>query len=220
MLKWIQEKLSALFAKKAPFDPAVLNDPLALQTAWTPADKGGASFRTHRLVSVRPYRMEFRPTAGFLLFGAVFIFMGSGAVFLSIVFAVHSRTFPAGLIAIFPILIGLVFVLIGGWLIHTGSAPIIIDKEEKAVWKGRKSPREVFNASELKNYTEIKNIHALQLISEYCSDSDSSYTSYELNLVLADGRRINLVDHGNRKKLIADAQTLAKFLAVPLWNAL
>jgi hypothetical protein len=38
--------------------------------------------------------------------------------------------------------------------------------------------------------------------------------------VLEDSRRINLVDHGNRKKLIADAQTLAEFLGVPLWNAL
>jgi hypothetical protein len=58
------------------------------------------------------------------------------------------------------------------------------------------------------------------LISEHCSGSKSSYTSYELNLVLEDSRRINLVDHGNRKKLIADAQIVAEFLGVPLWNAL
>jgi hypothetical protein len=220
MLKRILEKLSALCAKKIPFDPAVLNDPIALRTAWTPAKNGGASFQTHRLVSIHPYRMEFRPTVGFLLFGGFFMFMGVGAVFLSIVFAIQSHTFPAGLIAIFPMLIGLVFALTGGWLMYTGSARIIIDKEEKAAWKGRKSPREVFNISELKDYSEIKNIHALQLISEHCDGSDSSYTSYELNLVLADGKRINLIDHGNRKKLIADAQTLAEFLGVPLWNAL
>jgi hypothetical protein len=220
MLKQLLKKLSALCAKKSPFDPAVLNDPAALRTGWNPVCNGGANFQTHRLIAVHPYRMEFRPTAGLLIFGAFFVFMGACAFIVPAGFAVKSRALSAGLIAIMPMGIGLVFMLIGVALIRNGIAPIIIDKEEKTVWKGRKSPREVFNVSELKVYAEIKNIHALQLISEHCSGSKSSYTSYELNLVLEDSRRINLVDHGNRKKLIADAQIVAEFLGVPLWNAL
>ncbi len=220
MLKQFLEKLSALCAKKAPFDPAVLNDPVALRTAWTPVRNGGASFQTHRLVTVHPYRMEFRPTAGLLMFGAFFMAMGGCAVGAPMSLLFKTGAPSTALIAILPMLIGLVFMLVGVVLIRSGIVPIVIDKEEKAVWKGRKSPREVFNVSELKNFAEIKNIHALQLISEHCTGSKSSYTSYELNLVLTDGQRINLVDHGNRKKLIADAQTLAEFLEVPLWDAL
>lgn len=220
MLKQLFEKLSALCAKKAPFDPAVLNDPLALQIAWTPVNRGGANFRTHRLVTVHPYRMEFRPTAGSLMFGVFFIFMGSCAFGAPMGFLFKTGTWSSALIAVLPMLIGVIFMLAGVFLIRWMSIPSVIDKEEKAVWKGKKSPREVFNISELKVYTEIKNIHALQLVSEYCRGAKSSYTSYELNLVLEDGRRINLVDHGNRKKLIADAQIAAEFLGVPLWNAL
>ena len=230
MLTQILENFSPMYTKPTPFDPTVLNDPLALQIVWTPVRKGGANFQTHRLVSVHPCRMEFRSTAGFLLFGGSFMFIGVCAILFF------------GGSSIIPILAGLVFVLMGGWLIHIGFIPIVIDKEEKAIWKGRKSPREVFNVSELKDYTEIKNIHALQLISELCNSgetttiycggttrgSDNSgignrkppFISYELNLVLKDGTRINLVDHGNQEELIADAQTLAEFLGVPLWNAL
>lgn len=220
MLKQILEKLSALCAPKPPFDPAVLNDPLALRIAWTPARKGGTNFQTHRLVSVHPDRMEFRPTAGFIMFGFVFICLGGCAFGAPLSLLFKSGVTAGVAAAIIPMLIGTVFMLIGVVIIRNGMIPVVIDKEEKAVWKGRKSPREVFNVSELKDFTEIKNIYALQLVSEYCSGSKSSYTSYELNLVLADGKRICLVDHGNRKKLIDDAQTLADFLKVPLWNAL
>ena len=220
MLKQLFEKLSALCAKKSPFDPAVLNDPLALQIAWAPVNCGGANFRTHRLVTVHPYRMEFRPTAGLLMFGVFFIFMGSCAFGAPMGLLFKTGTWSSALIAVLPMLIGIVFMLVGVAVIRNGNAPIVIDKEEKAVWKGKKSPREVFNVSELKVYAEIKNIYALQLISERCRGSKSSYTSYEMNLVLKNDKRINLVDHGNRQKLIADAQIVAEFLGVPLWNAL
>ncbi len=61
-------------------------------------------------------------------------------------------------------------------------------------------------------------MHALQLISEYVSGK-SSYYSYELNLVLDDGSRINVVDHGNLAAIREDAGKLALFLAKPLWDA-
>ncbi len=39
---------------------------------------------------------------------------------------------------------------------------------------------------------------------------------YELNLILKDGSRLNVVDHGNRDALQGDARTLAEFLDVDL----
>ena len=43
--------------------------------------------------------------------------------------------------------------------------------------------------------------------------------NYELNLVLKDGERINVVDHGNLKKIQDDANTLSNFLGKPVWDA-
>ena len=67
--------------------------------------------------------------------------------------------------------------------------------------------------------TPLSAIHALQLVSEHVRGNKSSYWSYELNLVLGDGSRINVVDHGNLDQLRADAQTLAGFLNKPVWDA-
>ena len=65
----------------------------------------------------------------------------------------------------------------------------------------------------------LSSIHALQLLSEFVSGSKSSYHSYELNLVLNDGSRINVVDHGNLDRLRSDANTLSRFLDKPIWDA-
>ncbi len=65
----------------------------------------------------------------------------------------------------------------------------------------------------------LSSIHALQLLSEFVSGSKNSYHSYELNLVLNDGSRINVVDHGNLERLRADASTLSQFLDKPVWDA-
>ena len=69
-------------------------------------------------------------------------------------------------------------------------------------------------------FAKLDSIHALQLISEYCRGNKSSYYSYELNLVMEDGSRMNVVDHGNQAKLREDAQTLSTFLDKPAWDAI
>jgi hypothetical protein len=128
--------------------------------------------------------------------------------------------FSIGIGMIMPVLIGLVFVFAGGTLYYIGTAPIVFDKYKGYFWKGRKVPDEVSDKSELKYFAELQNIHALQLLSEYCSGSENSCTSYELNLVLKNGSRINVVDHGNPIKLREDAQKLSGFLGKPVWDAI
>ena len=65
---------------------------------------------------------------------------------------------------------------------------------------------------------------AVQIVAEVVSQTDQynrtrSYTSYELNLVLRDGRRLNVIDHAHYPCLLADAEALAAFLRVPVWDA-
>ncbi len=51
-------------------------------------------------------------------------------------------------------------------------------------------------------------------------DTRYSYNnSYELNVVLKDGSRYNIMDHGNDKRLLDDAKRLADRLSLPLINA-
>jgi hypothetical protein len=116
--------------------------------------------------------------------------------------------------------VGSIFVAVGGFMVRSFSVPVVFDGRNGFFWKGRQSPMDVVNRDELKSFAELEDIHALQLISEFCRGDKSSYHSYELNLVLKSGDRLNVFDHGHLKHARADAATLAGFLGLPLWDAI
>jgi hypothetical protein len=220
MIEKLLEKLQNLVRTRSAFDPSQLGDPLALQTNWTPAKGGGSSFRTHKLIEVNPNRLEFRASVGALLFYLIFLLVGVGVSFGITYSKLSSGRFSWNMETIMPLLLGLVFASIGGGMFFFGTTPIVFDKREGYFWKGRKDPAELFDKTSLKNLAKLDEIHALQLIAEYCRGNKSSFYSYELNLVLQDGQRINVVDHGNPAKLQEDAATLSAFLKKPIWDAI
>ena len=207
-------------SNRESFDPASLNDPLALQTSWSPAKRGGANFRTHILAVIDSYRLEFKASIGAKMFYLIFLFAGAGILIFFSFPILSSGEFSFNPDTILPLIFGFVFMVVGGFLFYFGTAPIVFDRRTGFFWKGRKSPDNIINPSSLKNFTDLGQIHALQLISEYCRGNKSSYYSYELNLVLEDGNRIVVVDHGNKKNLRKDAETLSDFLDKPVWDAI
>lgn len=190
-------------------------DPVARRTTWTPASGGGASFRTKRLVACGPGRFEIRPTTQMILFGGVFIVMGlafgGGLAFVG-------RHDPLSLDVLAPVAFGLLFASIGAALLYFAGKPIVFDRQIGWYWKGSPTLRSPGDIRKLKHAGELAGIHALQLIEEHVSSDDSSYESYELNLVMKNGQRVNVMDHGNRESIVADAETLARFLGVPVWD--
>lgn len=222
MLKKLKLALEQLASRAAPdpFDASRFNDPLASQIQWTPFKPGGTNFRTHNLVMIDFNRMEFKTSIGARLFYSVFLFVGLGIGMGFTVAAANAGTpfFDSELII--PILFGLVFAVVGGVLFYTGAKPVVFDKRSGYFWKCWKSPDKAFNLNAMEEYTKLSDIHALQLLSEYIRGDKSSYHSYELNLVLKDGNRVNVVDHGNHVKLLEDARTLGDFLGIPVWDAI
>ena len=59
---------------------------------------------------------------------------------------------------------------------------------------------------------KIKDIKNIQVIKERVRTKNSSFYSYEINLVLKKGERLNVVDHGNLKEIKRQAQELSVFL--------
>ena len=47
---------------------------------------------------------------------------------------------------------------------------------------------------------------------------NSSFTSYEINLILKDWSRINVIDHWNKNAILEDAKILWDFLRVRVWD--
>jgi hypothetical protein len=220
MFEKLIEKLQSLAKTRVQFDPSKFGDPVAMQVEWIPLKGGGSSFRTHKLVEIDPNRMEFKVSIGARLFYSIFIVMGMAAllVFPAVKFSSEEISFSTDLIV--PMLIGLVFVIVGGTMFYFGTLPIVFDKYKGAFWRGRRVPDGVGDTKEIKYFSKFADIHALQLVSEYCHGNKSSFYSYELNLVLKNGSRINVVDHGNLMKLREDAQVLSGFLGKPVWDAI
>ena len=224
MLKKILEAVKRLSRTPVPFDPSRFEDTVADTTDWGPAKRGGASFCTHKLVEVSPHRVEFKITLGAKLFAMVFLLIGLG-MSIGFSFGLISRgkiTFSPELI--FPTLIGLIFAGAGGFMCYYFTRPIVFDRHKGYFWKGRGVTDDVIKELTMGQdkktvAASLGQIHALQLISEYCRSNKSSYYSYELNLVLRDGERINVVDHGKLSRIVEDANALSAFLGKPVWNA-
>ncbi len=220
MLKKFMEKLGeALGIEHDMFDPSELGDPVAMQTDWTPAtEKGETPFRSHELVESNSERLEFRASMGLKLF--CLTLLGLGVICLIVfTFAILSGGEKVSWKILCPIGICLFFTIAGACMLYFGTAPIVFDKRLGFFWKGRKNPDHVFDKRTLKHVAEFEKVHALQLISKVVNSGESSWDCYELNLVLQDGKRINVVVHGNQGRLREDAGTLAAFLDKPVWDA-
>ncbi|QDV19085.1 hypothetical protein Pan153_37480 [Gimesia panareensis] len=220
MFRKLMEKLKSLSTESSlPFDPATLDDPVALKTDWSPLKQGGANFCTQKLVQISPHRYEFRAAAGAICFYLIFLILGlvvSGVGLFQILQS--GKIFTAG-----PLImggVGLVFALVGGLMLYFGTRPVVFDKQHNCFWKGKVPADELIYATANELLMPFDQIHAIQLIKEYVSSDNSSYYSYEMNLVSRDGVRTNVVDHGDLDKIHADANTLAEFLEVPIWNGI
>ena len=201
-----------------PFDPATLNDDIAIKTQWTPAKRGGSNFKTHDIVKTSPYRLEIRPGKMTLLFPVIFILAGLAP---AVAFLFLNDTGQPLTTTVIPIIIGIIFLGVGLAFFYFMRTPHFFDKSVGYYWKGKKESN---LAHEAKINCRLSEIHALQIISEYIRNrsntgSGRSYHSYEINLVLKNGDRINVLDHGARNKLFQQAEELSQFLNVPVWNA-
>ena len=99
--------------------------------------------------------------------------------------------------------------------------PVCFDLKAGKFWKGTKDPFAAAAQSGAQSVCDLKDVYALQLVSERVKNSGStgkSYTSFELNLVLGDGSRINVMDHGSLDGIRSDAETLSETLGLPVWD--
>ena len=203
------------------FEPTQSGDPIAMETQWTPKKSDGANFRTHKIVRGFRTRLTFRLSLAAKLFFCLFFLIGLGALVGGVVVAVNGSANV--LTPIFMCISGSVFVVASGSTFYVINKPIVFDKDTGYFWKGRRSPRPHLMDKASKGFVRLHDIHAIQLVSEVCTsgsdDNPSSYYSYEINIVLKDASRVNIIDHGNLNRIREDAQSLSTFLEVPMWDA-
>ncbi|HFB66811.1 MAG TPA: hypothetical protein ENJ60_14865 [Aeromonadales bacterium] len=198
---------------------AFIDDPVAKITHWEPLNSGGANFKTHRLVLVNSSKIIFRPSIFALLFYIIFIIVGA-SVFIKGVNELPLSYQQINQDSFIFMGVGALFLIVGVYLLYTGTRAIVFDKIRGYYWKGKPPSKHLRLNTYHPNIASLKSIHAIQLVSESIQKENSSYYSYELNLVLKSGDRLNVIDHGNYEKIQSNARQLASFLHKPVWDAI
>lgn len=201
-------------------DPSVFNDPLALETEWTPAKAGGAVAAALELRKTKPGRYEYcrfnvmsealgrRALFGlFLAFaGAMTLFIGSGGE--------PSGTLFAGL-----------FMLAGvAWV---GCAHRfyrrVFDINTRYYHVGLLWAQRMAHQEDCPALVRLDQVHALQLIRKRFTVRTEGFTvptdCYELNFILHNADRVTIIEHGEPALLRVDAAILGRLLNVPVWDA-
>jgi len=198
-------------------DPLIFKDPLAAKIDWNPVTRNkGANFASHQLKKFSPDMMKFVPTWTTYILSSTLIVFGFGA--MMIMYYTAKWILP-------PWLIALATVLVGCFAFYRMTIPIVFDKTKGIFLKGRRQPAELNNLVHRKKSAKLDDVRALQILARQVMDYDSetrmnrSYMTYELNLVLEDTNRVNVVTIGNITKLREDAELLSAFLEKPVWDA-
>ena len=218
MLNKIKKALKKLRSWEPTFDPAKFNDDVAMKTDWFPLKGGGSNFGTHKLVQKDYNRIEFKSSIGAKIFSLVFLTIGVGVpVFIGIEsYNSYGSFYRSDFL--FIVLFGLIFFAAGSWMYYSFTKPVVFDRSKGMFWKGWKAPKRYLAEGDKESSRRISNIHALQIIPELIRSDNKSYVSYELNLIMRDGTRMNVVDHGDINGLQEDSNRLSEFLGVPIWD--
>ncbi|HEY5576364.1 MAG TPA: hypothetical protein VIK34_06570 [Clostridiaceae bacterium] len=187
------------------FNPKNFKDPVAQKTEWTPVFKeSNGNFKIKRLSQEGEARIGFKTPASSkaiyrncALIGlaalAVMLFTKNGSIVIRI--------------------LALVAAIVGCWGMYMQSQPISFDKAS-GVFKGGR-----------KQNVKFDDIYALQLITRVVQVKTppkgqmEKINTYELNLVLNDGSRVNVIAHGGSKEIREDGDTISNFINKPLWDA-
>jgi hypothetical protein len=204
-------------------DPSRFGDPLADSIDWQPLGGAGEAglTRTHTLVADGPDRLLLQGRAVLLPVGLAILAIGA------VVSVYGLFSWRAGFGAMFgPLLVGLSLVAVGLLMIDIARTPIVFDRGRDLYQRGRASDQPMVRKLTRYQSCSLSDVRALQILAKLESSTSSGggsskwtyYLSYELNLVLGDQSRLNVLDHGDPAALRGDAATLAEFLGVPVWD--
>ncbi|RZS93619.1 hypothetical protein EV197_2199 [Aquimarina brevivitae] len=196
-------------------DSAQFDDPsfdtVAQQTSWNPLHPGGSNFVSHKLKKIDSNRIKVKKTGTMNIIGWTFLLIGFNYIFFEFLFAYQTDLlFMQGWLKNIQLFFksGGIFFIIGLFFVLRWGQNSVFDKNMQQFKKGGQQ-------------ISFSNIYAIQLLTEFVqgnSQGGSSYYSYELNLVLNNGERINVMDHGSPTHIEQDAIVLADFLKIPIWS--
>lgn len=182
-------------------NPDAFDDPFAKEIDWYPIARNRANFKTHSLIQVKSMIYRFQATTKLKLMSCIPILIGIVPIFMA--YKNFKGTNELG---------DIVF-LIGFSSIMAFTAFFLMRRSKQVYTFNGRLQRVTNNDKHL----PFSQIYAIQLLKKYISGKNS-YDCFELNLVLKNKERINIIAHADADAIRSDANKIAGFLNIPLWD--
>jgi hypothetical protein len=194
-----------------------VDDPVALKVSWNAFNASSTNFK-NQAIDVSDDKIRIKQPKKMDQLTALFLAPGIAT------FLYGLSDFFSGdwLFGFFMILLGSVLGGIGFNLLKKTSNDFTLDLTKGTYHVGNHldevSQRDRF----VNGY--IKDIHALQILKERIASSSKdgkskSHNNYEVNIVLKDGERINIMEHQHIEYVNSYAVKLSGILGVSIWKA-
>ena len=211
--KWTDEVLKE---QERLQDVSRFNHRVAEKTEWSPLRRGGTNFGTHYLDQSQRNLMIFKPTKGAMIFIGIFGMIGVLGVIIPIIVFLNGDKSNWPLL-LFGFVFGGLFTTASYFLNKFMAEQRVFDNFYREYYKGKIKPKELI-IDEKNPLISLTDVVAFQIIKESIKSKNNRYYSYELNLIMKDASRINVIDHGKIKQMRIDADILAKQLGIPVWD--
>ncbi|MCI5147218.1 MAG: hypothetical protein D3923_17250, partial [Candidatus Electrothrix sp. AR3] len=128
-------------------------------------------------------------------------------------FSSFEKHYTNRIIEFFLLLVPLTLVGRGCNMLYSSTLPVVFDKRKGFFWKGWKAFYEITNWKARKHCIKLEEIHSIQLITERITfegdeENKNAFFNYELNLVLKETSRINVIYHNKKSEIRNDGITL------------
>ncbi len=163
----------------------------------------GPKFRSHTVI-IDENIADLKPTISSLLFCVVYIVVGLFLITLAVYVYVKNHQID---FTIFLGGFGIAITTFGFTLITPFVKQVTFDKN-RGTFKNN-----------IDRSVKLENIISLQILNKMITSKHGlSYPCYELNMFTKNGRRINILNHNDLDQLKSDAEKLAEFLSVELFD--
>lgn len=195
---------------------------------WTPASQASGTMNSHNLVLISPHRLELRHSGGIVIIALILLTFGVLVPgILGIIFAIKglwAGTIIGGMAALSSLTMGIL-------LLGQAGKVAVIDKAQGWYWPPGTEPRSKQQLERLAQQAgaiRLDDIALVQVLKKRVKNEMSRgsrlpnsgvskpFVSTEINLVTHQGKRINLIDHGNPIAITGQIETIANFLELPV----
>ncbi len=208
-LKYIAQKAKN---KDRLFDPSVLNDEIASKTDWKSISGTSTNFNSRKLKLESSFKLIYSPSIQTYI---VVFFIG---IFVAFIPTVVTLLLIGKLVKVTLfgfVLIYVSFIIACLFLTRYIFKPRVFDKYEGWYYVGQ-------NFCEKNKRCRLDSILAIQLVSHWVWSNNTDRKSHycQMNLVLNDTTRISILTIRSLSTVRRDAEIIARFLNIPVWDGI